>query len=188
MAGLAIVVGAIVAVPPFVQFVRAGGWAEVRVRFVIAAVVTLGAAGGAVGLVLWAHHLAAVDRESGAWPYGAVFLTWAVVIAAALVAWTSAAVAAARRLAFSPRQLRRYAALAYVVGAAMVVATIATMAWWAVVGAHAPWFLHGTPTGQPSSMFDLPVAVTVAAMAVADAVALDGLRRIGPRPWALVPS
>ena len=184
IAGLAVVTGALVAVPSFVRFVEARQWSTVRGLFVAAAGTTVAAAVGGVGLARWAGHIPSVDREAGVWPYGAAFVLSAATAATALVAWTAAGVATARRLRFSARQLRLYVALAYVVAFAMGLITIATVAWWVTMGTHAPWFLHNTPPGSPGSMLDLRVDVTVAVMVLADGLALGGLGRIGRHPLA----
>ncbi len=182
IAGLAVVTSALVSLPSFIRFVEAGGWPTVRGMFVAATGATVAATAGGVGLALWAGHVPAVDRETGAWPYGTVFVLWAATAATALIAWTAAAVVTARRLTFTERQLHIYAALAYVVGGAMGLITIAAMSWWIIMGIRAPWFLHGAAKGSSGSILDPRVAVTVTAMLVADALAVGGLRRIGRHP------
>ncbi|HEX2848955.1 MAG TPA: hypothetical protein VHN98_00300 [Acidimicrobiales bacterium] len=182
IAGLAVVAAALLALPAFTRYVKDGGWHTVRVPLVSATGATVAAAAGGFGLVVWARHVPAVDREAGAWPYGAVFVLWAATVAVALIAWSATAAFTARRLKFTARQLHAYAALSYVVVFAMAIMTIAVVSWWAVMGAQAPWFLHGSPPGRPASMVDVRVAVTIAVMFLADGVAVGGLGRIGRHP------
>ncbi len=178
VAGLAVVAGAVTASDPFIRFARMGGWPSVHGVVLTAGGLSAVAGAGAAGLIVWAHHLSAVDRESGAWPYGPAFLTSAALVAIALVAWSAAAVVAARRTPLAARQLRLASALAVVVAAAMVLMTAAAAVWWATVATHAPWFLHASRPGSSKSAFDARLGVILLLMALADVVAGTGVARI----------
>jgi hypothetical protein len=181
VAGLSVVAGAVMSLPPFLRYAKANGRSALpRGLFLVATAVTVAAVAGGIGLAFLARNVSTVDREVGTGPYGAAFLAWASILAVALVAWSATAVVLARRLAFSPAQLRSFSILARSVALAMVLMSIAVIVWWTQMGVEAPWFLHGTSPDRPGSMFDVRLAVTVAAMVLADALAIAGLRRIEP--------
>ena len=155
-------VGAAMAVPAMLRFVRRGGWPAVvgHVRRAVAA--TAVALAGTAGLVAWAHSLSKVDREVASWPYAAAFVVWAIAVAAGLACWTGVAFAIGRRIRLSPRMLRLETVAALVVAGAMAAMTVMAFAWWETVPGSAP--------GQ--------IGVIVAAMLAADGAAGFGVARI----------
>ena len=119
----AVLIGVALALPAFLRDVRSGGWTAVR-RPILIASAAAAVAGGALVAVAAEHDVAAVS----------VFVASAVV---SLFAWTHAATVAARRLPL----LRAQRYLALLVGATMVVMTVAAAVWFASVTAHAPSFV-----------------------------------------------
>jgi hypothetical protein len=176
-AGL-VAIGALAALPAFVRFVRNGGWPHIRRHVISAAVLTAVAMAGTGGLFAWSRSLSNAQRNGADFPYGVAFLAWAFVSAGALVLWTSAAVAAARRLDLARRVLAMEAAAATVVAVALVAITAATALWWAAVASAIPWWLQGAGPGTPSSPFDLRIALTMALLLAATVAASYGVTRI----------
>jgi hypothetical protein len=174
LAGCLVVLGALLAVPPLVRFLRSGGWSAIRPHVVAAAACTTAAALSAIPLGVWAHHLTASQRNGGLSPYTGALLAWAILTAAALVLWTMVAVVAARRVTFSRSLLLTESALAAGVAAAMVVILVSTAVWWAELASTAPSFL--------SSDASLPInprlVATVALMLVASLTANAGVLRL----------
>jgi hypothetical protein len=95
------------------------------------------------------------------------------------VLWTVAAVTVTRRLDLTPPVLAVEARLAVGLAAVMATITAATAVWWAALAADAPWFLHGTVAGRPSSAFDPRLALTMLVMLAAATAALLGRDRRG---------
>lgn len=173
-----VAVGAVVAVPTFISFVRSGGWTIVRQRFSIAIALTLLAIGAVVPLSLWAHHLTSLQRNGGDDVYSGAFVAWAILIALTIANWDRVAVACVSRMRFSPRVLRTEALLATAVWCVMVTITIGAAFWWVQIGSNAPWFLEGTKYGSSSSPLTPNLIVTLALMLVASSVGAFGVRRI----------
>jgi hypothetical protein len=178
VAGAAILVAGAMAIGPFVRSRAARSTRALRTAVVAAAAATLVALAGGVGILAWAQHLPSTTREAGTGAYGVVFCSWAAIGAAALLAWTVAAVIAASQLELSSRQLRIDAALAHIVAVAMIAITIAVIVWWVVVGASHPPIVRAGSFSHPMSPFDLRLLAVVALMAVADAATIVGLWRV----------
>jgi hypothetical protein len=133
VAGLLVLAAVAAAVPSLVALLRAGGWPRIRRPILRAALVSALAAGATAGLVAWAHGLGPAQRDGGDGAYSAAFVAWAVLVTAALLAWTAAAVATARRLELPLAVLRAQTAIALGVSIAMTAITAATATWWASV-------------------------------------------------------
>jgi hypothetical protein len=135
VAGLLVLATIAAAVPSLVALLRAGGWPRIRRPILRAALVSALAAGATAGLVAWAHGLGPAQRDGGDGDgaYSAAFVAWAVLVTVALLAWTAAAVATARRLELPLAVLRAQTAIALGVSIAMTAITAATATWWASV-------------------------------------------------------
>jgi hypothetical protein len=175
VAGLAVLLGAALAVPALLRYLRSGGWSAMRGHVLRAAVVTAVAGGISVLLIGWAHHLSSPQRNGANGWYGALFLIWAALMALTLGMWTVVAVAAGRRVTLSRTVLRAESGLAAVVALAMTVMLGATAVWWASMASQAPSFLTSDPTGAP---LDPWLAWTVALMLTATSVGLAGVVRV----------
>ena len=180
--GLLVLTGAAVALPAFLRFLRSGGWSKVRHhlrRALVGSVLTLAAL---ISLKAFAHDLTAPQRNGGDSWYSLAFSAGACVLVATLCLWTTAAVAAVRRLVLPAAVLRVEAMLALFVALAILVMTAAAALWWGVVASRAPWFLGGVRPGSPASPFDPNLVATMSLMLVAIAVAGYGALRI-TRSW-----
>jgi hypothetical protein len=181
LAVLVVAAGAMVAVPSFLRFVRAGGWPSVRRRFRLAGAMTLAALGALAAIVPWAHSLTYAERNGTLYTYSLAVLGFAALTAASLALWTTASVGTARRLDFTERALAREGGLALALFVLMVVMTVAATVWWVSVGTAAPWFLQGTAPGTRPVPLSANLVVSVGCMAVATVVAAAGARRISAR-------
>ena len=177
VASVLVVVGALLAVPAFVRYLRAGGWPSVRGHFLRALACTGITIAVTVPLVVWAHRLTPHQRNGGFHLYGTVFLFWAALIVMTLTLWTVVAIAAGRRVALSRAILTWEAVLAAVIAAAMAVMVGATAVWWAAMAEDAPTFLNAGPGGVAGSPWDVWLVATVAVMAVAMVTAAVGVVR-----------
>jgi hypothetical protein len=122
--GSAAVLSAVaLALPAFFRDLRDTGWAELRWPLLAAAAGTAIAA-ASLGAVALDHDIVA----------GSIFVSSAFF---SLFAWTSAAARAARRLPIR----RAHSHLAVLVGASMVVMTVAAAVWFAAVTPRAPDFV-----------------------------------------------
>lgn len=150
LAGAAVVTGAVVALPALWRYARSGGWPHVRRPILVAATLS----GMAAPLTF-------------AVSYDAVALAWVLLGSAAIVAWTVAAVVAARRVTLTAELLRVETALATVVAVSTTATTVSAYVWWRAVATTAPWFLHGAPlAGWPAFAAMPPAAVVALAGAV----------------------
>ena len=73
VASVLVVVGALLALPAFVRYLRADGWPSVRGHFLRALACTGLTVAVTVPLVLWAHHLTPHQRNGGLHLYGILF-------------------------------------------------------------------------------------------------------------------
>jgi hypothetical protein len=126
------------ALPSLVSFLRAGGWPQLRPLVRTSVAVTALAVAATVVLVAWAHGLDARQRNGHDLAYVAGFLGWALVVAACLISWTSAAGAGLLRIDLSAGRLRLDAWVAASITAAMALMTVLTIVWWAELPAGAP--------------------------------------------------
>ena len=130
VASILVVVGALLAVPAFVRYLRAGGWPSVRGHLLRALAGTGLTVAVTVPLLVWAHHLTPHERNGGLHVYGALFFVWAALIIIDLTLWTLVAIAAGRRVVLSKAILTAEAILAVVIAVAMIVMVGATAVWW----------------------------------------------------------
>jgi hypothetical protein len=177
VAGVLVVAGALLAVPAFWRFLRAGGWASLRGHFLRALTCTGITAAATVLILVSAHHLTPHQRDGGLHWYGALFLIWATLIGIALTLWTVVAIAAARRVELTAAILTAEATLAGAVTVAMVLMVAATAIWWGAMAKDAPTFLNASPGGAAASPWDVWLIATVALMAVAMGTAATGVLR-----------
>ncbi len=177
VAGILVVVGALLALPAFVRYLRAGGWPSVRGHVLRALACTGTTVAVTVPLVVWAHHLTPHQRNGGLHLYGTLFLFWAALIVVTLTLWAVVAIAAGRRVVLCEAILTWEAVLAVVVAAAMLVMVGATAVWWGAMAEDAPAFLNASPGGVPGSPWDVWLVATVALMAVAMGTAAAGVLR-----------
>jgi hypothetical protein len=177
VASVLVVVGALLAFPSFVRYLRAGGWPSVRGHFLRAIACTGFTVAVTLPLILWAHHLTPHQRNGGLHLYGIVFLVWAALIVMTLALWTVVAIVVGNRVAFSKAILAAEAILAVVIAGAMFVMVGATAVWWGVMAKDAPAFLTASPGGVPGSPWDVWLVATVALMVLAMGAAAAGVIR-----------
>ncbi len=175
---LVVLLGALVALPSLVRFLRDGGWPSVRRAVLVAAGLSASVAVAVVPLSRWAHRLNEFQRNGGDAAYTAVLLLFALGVAAALGAWTWAAVRCARRLDWPRRALRVEAALAVVLCWIMAAVTAGTAVWWGAMALHAPWFLGGTLGGGAASTVTPQMVLTLGLEVLSLTVAVAGVVRI----------
>jgi hypothetical protein len=174
LAGVALVLGAALAVAPaFLQLVRTGGWESVR-RPVLRALAVVGVAVvSTAGIVVWGTH----QRNGGSLPYEVAGALLVVVLATALALCTAGAVTVARKLDLSQRLIRVLGTVAIVLTSVMAVVTAGTIVWWGSVAVYAPAFLGGGPLST-SNVTPPPMLVAGILMLVGLSLAMMGTLRI----------
>lgn len=177
MAATLVTIGIALTLPAATRFLREGGWPRIRFRALVAATLTVLAAPATVALVTWAHRLTVLDRNGHDAMYTGAFLCWAALIVAALLAWTAVATAVARGMQCGRALLRAQALLAPIVALLMAAMTVATVAWWAVVGHDSPAVLTGGSADVHGSAFVPQLVVAAALMLIATAIAALGAAR-----------
>ena len=177
IAGILVIVGALLVIPSLVRLLRVGGGSALRGHFVRALAASGLTVVVTVPLLIWAHRLTPHQRNGGLHWYGALYLGWAILIVVTLTLWTVLAIATARRLQLSTWVLAAEAVLAGVVALAMVLMVAATAFWWGAMANDAPSFLRAGPTRTSGSPWDLQLVVTVALMALAVCTAAFGVVR-----------
>jgi hypothetical protein len=164
--GSVLMLGAIgAALPRIATLLRRGGWSQIRRPIVRSCVASALAALAVAGLVGMAHGLDVRQRNGHDLGYSAAFVACALLVAGALVCWTIAATAVARRLERPPRARRLEARAAAGVTSVMAVTTVAATVWWAAL-----------PRSASVGVSPLLVAET-ALMAAATALGAIGTRR-----------
>jgi len=171
-----VLAGVASAAPSLAAFLRGGGWPAIRRRVVTAAALTGVAIAASVGLVVWAHELTG-PRGGHDVVYGFAFVSWALLVAACLLAWTVVAVSTARRLRLPAAALRVEAWSALAVTVAMGVTTAATAVWWVALADAAPWFFAGRPVGSSASPLAPQLLAAAALMLVASLFGVAGAKR-----------
>jgi hypothetical protein len=168
-----VAVAAVIALPGFVRFLRAGRWREVRgpvVRAVVATAVAAILFGGVVG---WAHQLSASQRNGGLAAYGALFVLLGLSAVVAIACGTAAAVSVARRIEVSVRGLRAFGVLALGLAALMALILAGTLVWWISEAEHARGVLwNGIGGGLPFSSSSVPPTLLASALLMVLGLAL----------------
>ena len=176
--GVLVLLGALVALPAFVRFLGAGGWASIRGHVARAAVATVVTVAATLGLRPLAHGLTAAQRNGGDWHCTLLFVLVALAVVTTLALWTGAAVAAARRMTLSTRTLVAESVLAVALGAVMVLVTASSALWWGSVAASAPWFFSGTRFGTPGSAVSPNLILALGLMALGTLTGAYGVIRV----------
>ena len=169
--------GIALALPGLVRYLRGGGWPTIRRRVLTAALLTSVMVAATIGLAAWAHGLSVHARNGGDPVYSGAFVAWALLVVACLTAWTTAAVATARRLSLPRSLVVLQARLAFGVAVAMAVMTTATVTWWAALAHTAPWALSGGPAAGPSSPLVPQLVAYASLMALATSAGMFGAVR-----------
>ncbi len=185
--GAAVALATLALLPTFVRFVRTGGWSAIRRRVRQATSVTVASVVAGGGLVIWAQHLTAQQRNAGMGWYQLMFAVVAILFSATVVAWTAAAVVATRRLHIELAKLKVLGILAVAVATCMPIMTAAAAAWWGSMATTAPWFLAGTPEGSSPSPLAANLLVVLIVMMIASVVGILGVLRV-IRSWRLLQS
>jgi hypothetical protein len=177
VASTLVAVGALLAFPALMRFMRSGGWVSVRGHFLRAVGCSALTIAVTVPLLVRANHLSSKPPDAGIHWDGLLFLAWAALVVLTLTSWTVVAVAAGRRIELSKAVLTMEAVLAGFVALAMVIMVVAVAVWWGAMAIHAPAFLNASPAGLPGSSWDILLIVTVALMSVAMCIAVIGVVR-----------
>jgi hypothetical protein len=152
-----VLVAALLVAPSFLRLVRQGGWEQVRrpvVRAVAAVTLTLALLAGLVG---WAHHLSAIDRNGGLAIYSASFVAMGVLVVGSIGVATAAAVAVGRRTVLAGGTLRTLGFLALSLTVVMIVLLAGLATWWGAEASRAPHvLLDGIGNGVPYVSSTLP--------------------------------
>jgi hypothetical protein len=178
---LVVLSAALLALPPFARFLRAGAWREVRrpislaVVSVIMSVVLLGL------LVARAHGMDAHGRNGGDPFYSAFFVFVGLISFAAVGCATAAAASVACKVELSRRMLRTLGFMAIGLVSIMGLTLVALVTWWASEAVHSPGFLaqvigNGVPFN--SSVAPPTLVASGLLMTVGLALGLAGLLRI----------
>jgi hypothetical protein len=167
-AGIALVL------PATARFARDGGLRVVRSRALVAIALTAVVVPGLIAIAVWGHGLTVAQRNGHDALYGAAVVAWAALGAACLLAWTAVATRIARELRCRRAVLRAQALIAAVVALAMAAMTVATGAWWAIVGHRAPGALIGGSAAAHPSALAAPLVLAAALMVAATVIAVLG--------------
>lgn len=185
---LVVLLAAVLVLPAFARFVRAGGWDQIRRPVVVAAISVAASSALFVITVAWAHSLSAQDRNGGLPIYGWFFVFVSLAFFFAVGSATVAAVSVARHLDLSRRTLRVLGGMAVGLVGVMGLALVSLVAWWASEAVHAPAFLaHTIGNGMPFASSVVPPTLLMSGvlMLAGLALGLAGLVRIvgslGPR-------
>ncbi len=173
-----VLVGAGVAAPTFVKYLRTCDWSSLLRRITPALSFTLFTVGAAVAVIDWAHHLSTLQRNGSNGLYAVAIVGLGVAVAVTVALWTYVAVHLASRMELSIFVLRSEAVLACLLSGMMIAMTFATALWWLAVGSNAPWFLQGSRFGVTGSPISINIVLTMLLMLVSGAVSILGLGRI----------
>jgi hypothetical protein len=178
---LVVLSAALLVLPSFVRFLRAGGWSEVRRPVSVAAVSVITSAVLFGLLVAGAHGMSAHGRNGGDLFYSALFVIVALTCFVAVGCATAAAASVARKVELSRHMLRTLGVMAIGLVSAMGLAFVSLVTWWASEATHSPGFLaqvigNGVPFN--SSVAPPTLLVSGVLMTMGLALGLAGLIRI----------
>jgi hypothetical protein len=176
-AAVLVAAGIALTLPAAIRLLREGGWSRIRSRTLVAAALTVAAVAATIVLVAWAHRVTVLDRNGHDSLYAGVFLCWAALVGATVLAWTAVATGIARGLRCGRAVLCAHALLAPVVTVLMAVMTAATVAWWAIVGHNSPAALTGGASAAQASAIVPQLVVAGALMLIATTIAAVGAAR-----------
>jgi hypothetical protein len=178
---LAVLLAAVLVLPAFVRFLRAGRWHEVARPVLVAAASLMTSAVLFAILIAWAHSLTGQDRNGGLPAYGWFFVLVSLAFFAAVGCGTTAAVSVARRVELSRPTLRTLGAMAIGLVGVMALTLISLVAWWASEAMHAPGFLAQTiGNGVPFTSSVVPPTLLASGLLMTGGLVLGvaGLVRI----------
>ena len=178
---LVVLVAALLALRPFVRFVQAGAWREVRRPISLAAVSVLASVVLFGVLVARAHGMSAHGRNGGDPSYSALFVLVSLMSFAAVGCATAAAVSVACKVELSGRMLRTLGFMAVGLVSLMGLTLVSLMAWWASEAVHSPGFLAqviGNGVPFESSVAPPTLVASGLLMTAGLALGLAGLVRI----------
>jgi hypothetical protein len=178
---LVVLLAALLALPPFVRFLQAGAWREVRrpIGLAVLSVITSAVLFGI--LVARAHGMSAHGRNGGDPFYSALFVFVGLMCFAAVGCATAAAVSVARKVELSRGRLRTLGFMAIGLVGMMGLTLVSLVTWWASEAVHSPGFLaQGIGNGVPFNSTVAPSTLMVSGlfMTVGLALGLAGLIRI----------
>jgi hypothetical protein len=176
-AAVLVTAGIALTLPAAMRFLREGGCVRIRSRMLIAAALTAAGVAATVALISWAHRLTVLDRNGHDHLYAGAFLCWAALVAAVVLAWTAVATAIARGLRCGRAVLRAQALLATAVTVLITVMTVATAAWWVIVGHSRPAALTGGSAAAQASAIVPQLVVAGSLMLIATMIAAVGAAR-----------
>lgn len=130
LSALIVLIGATLALPSFVGFLRSGGWESIKIHFARDVAATAILIGATITLSLWAHQLSHYQRNGGDRLYSLAFLSWLLIFAIALAAWSWTVVTTARHISLTQRAIRIEGFLAQSVTALIAATTVAIAIWW----------------------------------------------------------
>jgi hypothetical protein len=140
--GAAIVAGGVIAWPPFVRFLRAGGWVKVRRRITWAAAATVAAAGALTWMVVLQASMTRTQLAKSQ-AYGNVFLASSLLFVIAIGLCALAARAAAEHLDLAPRFRAAQTLLAAVISAGVLTMVPVEITWLGVIKSSSFWLGDG---------------------------------------------
>ena len=185
-----VAVAAMIALPGFARFLRAGRWREVRGPVVRALVTTAVALALFGATAAWSHQLTASQRNGGLDAYSGLFVLLGLSAVVAIACATAAAVSVARRIEVSARGLRALGGLALGLASLMALILTGTLAWWISEAQHARGVLwNGIGNGIPFSSSSVPptLLASVLLMVLGLALAVWGSVRVAAplrrSPW-----
>jgi hypothetical protein len=178
---LIVALAALLVLPSFVRYLRAGGWPEIRRAVVVAAVAVVVSGGLFALLVVRAHGMSTQARNGGNALYSALFVIVGLVFICAIGSGTAAAVTVSRRVELSRPTMRALSGLAIALVGVMGLTLVSFVSWWATEAAHSPGFLAQTiGNGAPFSSSVVPPTLLAAGfcMTMGLALGIAGLVRI----------
>ncbi|MBW4076906.1 MAG: hypothetical protein HIU84_00020 [Acidobacteria bacterium] len=178
LGSLLVVIGAGIAMPALIRFLRGGGWLDVRNVFAGLMLTGVVLAGATIGLGIWAHHLTWAQRNGADSLYAAAFVLYVFEVVVSIGVAIRATIVVVTKLDLSPGVLRSESIVALGVCAATLAVAASSVVWWFQMSLHAPWFLRGTVPGVAVSPWSMPMIVASSIMLVAMTGALFGASRV----------
>ncbi len=178
LSGILVATGASMTLPSLARFLRNDGWTLIKRSVFHATIPTLIMLAGLLPIGIWAKQLTQYQRNGGDGLYSLTFVTWALLLALAMAAWTRAVVAVARRMELSPQIIHLEGLIAQSLAVMIAVSTTAIGIWWISMGMYAPRFFHGGSPVTPSSAFDPNLIIVMTLMLAAVVVSGYGVIRI----------
>ncbi len=167
VAGAVMVAGGLaVLARPALRFVREGGWAAIKRKFITVTCLGAGTLAWLAFMVKTAHSLPAQARNGGSVSYLEMGLLFVVLTTLSIFSLASLVSTLARGIELSDARSKACGWMSVMLGGSAYLFAVGLAIWWSSMLVRAPWFFGGT-RAQPSAALAPQTLVGIAVLTLA---------------------